>query len=154
MIPQTSPGAEAPVDYPYPGSAALLADGNLWRVERLNADGTITLSRPGHPGASGRRTCAADELIDPGSRVAGREDAALALRLASALRDRDTVSTHDAVILALDIVQDHKLGTWMATPKNVCAILRDLGWDYRRAHRGSFLWLRAVTTLKCAEAAA
>lgn len=151
MLPQTT-GSQSP--FPFPGSSALLADGKLWRVERHNADGTITLSLPGHPGASGRRTCDAAELTDPHSRVAGREDPALALRLASALRAADSITTAQAVHLAIEIVQAHRLPAWAATPNNVRAILADLGWEYRRARPGSFYWRRAVTTLRAAEEAA
>lgn len=145
MLSQTS-GGQTP--FPYPGSAALLADGKLWRVERHNADGTIVVSLPGNPGASGRRTCDPAELADPGSRIAGREDAALALRLASALRQHDSITTAQAVSLAQEIVEAHSLPAWAATPNNVRAILAALGWEYRRARPGSFYWRRAVTTLR------
>jgi hypothetical protein len=49
--------------FPYPGSIAML-DGLAFTVQRLNADGTATISRDGS-GASFRRNADISELIDP-----------------------------------------------------------------------------------------
>lgn len=49
--------------FPYPGSTAML-DGLAFTVQRLNADGTATISREGS-GASFRRNADVNELVDP-----------------------------------------------------------------------------------------
>ena len=55
--------AHAPAQFPYPGSTALL-DGLAFTIQRLNANGTATISREGQ-GASFRRDAPLAELVDP-----------------------------------------------------------------------------------------
>lgn len=134
-------------DFPFAGSIALL-DGHLWRVHRHNADGTIAVYRDDCPSASFHRTVDLAELTDPGSVIARREDAPLAVRLALRLKALDAVPLADAIDLALLIRAEHRLSI-PVTPARVCAILADLGWRRART-RGRIVWLRGQTTLAAA----
>lgn len=156
MLPQTNSSAAADADtaFPFPGSFAVLADGQHWRVERLNADGTITLAKPGKPGASNRRTVEQAELHDPASPAAlrGEPERTLALRLAYALRAQDEVSVARTLDHAHRIVTERGLQLRL-DQRLLNGLLTDLGWKRGRGEGGD-VYRRIATPLKKAEQAA
>lgn len=130
--------------FPYPGSFAVLADGQSWRVLRHNADGTITLTRTvaAHERGASRggnflRTVEQAELHDPASPAAlrGEPERTLALRLAYALRAQDEVSVARTLDHAHRIVTERGLQLRL-DQRLLNGLLTDLGWKRGRGEGG------------------
>lgn len=133
--------------FPFPGSRALLDD-EFWRVLRHNGDGTVTIYRDGTR-ASGHRTVDLAELTDPASRIALRDDAPLAVRLALALKDRDAIRLVEAIDHA-QLINARLTRRFRITPARIRSILEDLGWKRGIGTRGPIVYLRGTTTMEAA----
>jgi hypothetical protein len=94
--------AHASTQFPYPGSTAML-DGLSFKIQRLNADGTATISRDGQ-GASFRRDAPLADLVDP---VEAEENAALSLA-----GDREEADTRIALFLATHLRPNNQIGLY------------------------------------------
>lgn len=136
--------------FPFPGSSALLDD-EFWRVLRHNGDGTVTIYREDRR-ASGHRSVPIDQLTDPESRIALRDDAALAVRLALDIKALDAIRLTDAIDRA-QIINARLTPRFRITPARIRSILEDLGWRRAAHSRGPIIFLRAATTI-AGEAAA
>ncbi len=125
---------QAPADFPFPGSIAML-DGLAFTVQRLNADGTATISREG-TAASLRRDAPVEDLVDAqdaernallaltDTSEAGKR---IALHIARHLRDANEVALAQLVRVLADAARHGRI----PTPKDayqVARLLNGLGW--------------------------
>lgn len=123
--------------FPYPGSTAML-DGLAFTVQRLNADGTATISRHGS-GASFRRNADVSELVDPkeaakNDRIAmtdvGEASKRIGLRIAKLVKNINEVRLSELRHTLSDEANKGRIPRPDGTLQ-IARLLRRLGWKKR-----------------------
>jgi len=126
--------AHAPAQFPFPGSTALL-DGLSFTVQRLNADGTATISRHG-TGASFRRDAPIAELVDPAeaeknATLAFKDEAQATARIAlfatGYLRAANEIPLRELGIALRDAADQGRIPLYRDN-SHLVRIMRKLGW--------------------------